>query len=139
MTWEVYPWRAFATERVGMVLLGAGGLSIVMVDHGEGSPRLRCRPEPGLRRSSTGFLVGTVGALMALSPLGKTSGAHIHPVVTRGFFLADKQRADHAAGSILVPLRGTVLGASPRVRAWRTGRPVLGQTTGWDEREMERR
>jgi aquaporin Z len=135
----VSPWRAVAAERVGAALLVAGGLSIVMVDHGDGSPMLWCMPEPGLRRSSTGLLGGTVGALMALSPRGKTSGAHINPVVTRGFFLADKRRAAHAVGYILVPLLGTVLGAWPRTRAWKTVRPVLGQTTGWDSREPERR
>jgi hypothetical protein len=60
-----------------------------MVDNGDGIPILRFIPEPGLRRSITGFLVGTVGALMALSPLGKASGAQIDPMVTLGFFLME--------------------------------------------------
>jgi Major intrinsic protein len=101
MTCAVYPWRAFAAELVGTALLVAGGLSIVIVDNGDGIPILRFIPEPGLRRSITGFLFGTVGALIALSPLGKASGAHINPVVTLGFFLADKLRADHAAGYLV--------------------------------------
>jgi hypothetical protein len=57
-----------------------------MVENGDGNPMLRYIPAPGLRRSITGFLLGTVGALIALSPLGQARGAHINPLVTVGFF-----------------------------------------------------
>jgi hypothetical protein len=44
MTCEVYPWRAFAAERVGTALLVTGGLSIVIVDNGDGIPILLVGP-----------------------------------------------------------------------------------------------
>ena len=47
---------------------------------GTGSPIIGIVPNEGLRRLITGFLFGTTGALVALSPVGKESGAHINPL-----------------------------------------------------------
>ena len=44
---------------------------------GAGSPIVRVVPSEGLRRWITGFGLGTTGALIALSTVGKVSGAHI--------------------------------------------------------------
>ena len=57
---------------------------------GAGSPIARVVPDEGTRRLITGFLFGTTGALIALSPVGRESGAHINPVVTLGFWLMGK-------------------------------------------------
>jgi aquaporin Z len=107
-----FPWKLFAAELVGTALLVAIGLSIVILDFGKTSPVARVLPAAGLRRLITGFLFGTTGALIALSPLGKESGAHINPVVTAGFWLMGKLRAGHALGYVLSQLVGAVLGAS---------------------------
>ena len=66
------------------------GLSLVIVMFGAGSPVKRILPSEGWRRFITGFLFGTTGALIALSPVGKGSGAHINPVVTLAFRLMGK-------------------------------------------------
>ncbi len=49
---------------------------------GEGSPLPGLLPSVGLRSAITGALFGTTGALIALSPVGTVSGAHINPAVT---------------------------------------------------------
>jgi aquaporin Z len=40
-----------------------------------------------MRRFVAGALFGSVGALIAVSPLGRISGAHIDPAVTLAFWL----------------------------------------------------
>src|SRR3974377_586645 len=96
-TWRV-PWRLFASEMVGTALLVLGGLSFVILMFGEGSPIAARVPGDGVRRAITGFLFGSTGALIALSPIGKESGAHINPAVTLGFWLMGKLDSRVAVG-----------------------------------------
>ena len=84
------PWQPVLAELLGTALLVSVGLSIVIVMFGAGSPGARLVPDEGLRRLITGFLFGTTGACIALSPVGRESGAHINPVVTWGFWLMGK-------------------------------------------------
>ncbi len=84
------PWQPLVAEFVGTALLVLVGLSLVILMFGAGSPVARAVPDEGLRRLITGFLFGTTGALIALSPVGRESGAHINPVVTLGFWLMGK-------------------------------------------------
>jgi hypothetical protein len=82
-----FPWRVFFSELVGTALLLLVGLSLVIVMFGTGSPMVRLIPNEGLRRLIPGFLSGTTGATIALSAVGKESGAHINPVATMVFWL----------------------------------------------------
>ena len=107
------PWTPFVAELAGTALLVAVGLSIVIFDFGRGSPMLQLLPNGATRRLITGFLFGTTGALIALSPLGKASGAHINPAVTFAFWLMGRMKAGLASGYVLCQLAGAVLGAIP--------------------------
>jgi len=84
------PWQTILSELVGTGLLVLVGLTIVILMFGAGSPGVSMIPSEGLRRLITGFLFGTTGALIALSPVGKESGAHINPAVTFGFWMMGK-------------------------------------------------
>ncbi|HEY6363790.1 MAG TPA: aquaporin [Candidatus Binatia bacterium] len=95
------PWQLFSSELIGTAVLVLVGLSLVIVMFGAGSPLVPLLPNEGLRRLITGFLFGTTGALIALSPVGKESGAHINPVVTVGFWLMHAIDARVATGYIL--------------------------------------
>ena len=77
-----FPWSLFLSEVIGTALLVLGGLTCVILMFGEGSPLPGLLPSVGLRSAITGFLFGTTGALIALSPVGTFSGAHINPAVT---------------------------------------------------------
>jgi aquaporin Z len=109
----------YLSEFIGTALLVGLGLSVVILNFGAGSPTLKLIPASGLRRLLTGFLFGSIGALIAVSPVGKHSGAHINPVVTLAFWLRGKLRAAHASGYILAQLAGAVFGAIPLL-AWRS-------------------
>lgn len=118
------PWPHFLAEFLGTAVLVGAGLSVVIVDFGTGSPILDAVPEAGARRAITGFLFGTVGALVAVSPLGRISGAHINPVVTLAFWRQGRMTARNAAGYALAQLAGAVLGALPLLAWGRVGASV---------------
>lgn len=110
-------WTLFLSEFLGTALLIAAGLSVVILDFGNGSPVAAALPGAGLRRLVTGFLFGAIGAAIAISPVGKASGAHINPVVTLAFWLKGKMGRLHAIGYILAQLAGAIAGSLPLL-AW---------------------
>jgi aquaporin Z len=118
------PWRMFASELIGTALLILVGLSLVILMFGTGSPILRVVPSEGMRRLTTGFLFGSTGALIALSPVGRESGAHVNPVVTLGFWLMGKMDTRASIGFVLAQLAGACLGALPLLAWGSMGRSV---------------
>ncbi|MGB4813129.1 MAG: aquaporin [Methylophilaceae bacterium] len=121
---QPFPWMLYGAELIGTGLLVAVGLSIVIVSFGQGSPIIQLIPSAGWRRLIAGFLFGTTGALIALSPLGKESGAHINPAVTFAFWLLGKIRKHHAIGYVLAQMIGATLGAAPLLAWGAMGRSI---------------
>ncbi|KPK04269.1 MAG: hypothetical protein AMS20_08820 [Gemmatimonas sp. SG8_28] len=118
------PWPLFASELAGTGVLVLAGLSLVIVMFGDGSPMLQLVPSEGARRLITGFLFGTVGGSIALSPVGKVSGAHINPAVTFGFWLMGKLDVPIALGYVAAQLAGAVIGCVPLLAWGAMGRSV---------------
>ncbi|MBQ0818728.1 aquaporin, partial [Microvirga sp. HBU67558] len=87
------------------------GVSIVILMFGQGSPGARLIPSEGWRLFLTGGLFGSVGALIAVSPIGRISGAHINPAVTVAFWLEGKLAWRDAAFYVLAQFAGSVIGA----------------------------
>jgi aquaporin Z len=112
-----FPWRMLVAELVGTALLLLVGLSLVILMFGAGSPVIRLVPSEGARRLITGFLFGSTGALIALSPVGRVSGAHLNPVVTLAFLMMGKMNSGVAGGFVLAQLAGACLGTLPLL-AW---------------------
>ena len=119
-----FPWNQMISELIGTALLVLVGLSLVILMFGAGSPMPRILPDEGLRRLITGFLFGTTGALIAISPVGKVSGAHINPVVTLGFRMMGKLDARTAVGYVLAQMAGGILGSVPLLGWGAMGRSV---------------
>lgn len=112
-------WPLWLAELAGTALLVGVGCSIVILDFGFGSPLVTLVPDAGVRRALTGFLFGSVGAFVALSPVGKVSGAHINPAVTLAFWLEGRMKTHLAMGYAIAQVAGGVLGALA-LRAWGT-------------------
>ncbi|HEY1662998.1 MAG TPA: aquaporin [Verrucomicrobiae bacterium] len=118
------PWQTYLSELIGTALLVGVGLSFVILDFGAGTPMLGWLPDPGWRRAITGFLFGTTGACIALSHVGRISGAHINPIVTLAFYLKGKISRRDAIGYIAAQFAGAVAGALPLLLWGRMGRSI---------------
>ena len=70
-------------------------------------------PNVKIRQIITGFLFGSVGASIALSSIGKVSGAHINPAVTMVFWLFRKIEGRLAITYILAQVTGAIIGCLP--------------------------
>jgi aquaporin Z len=118
------PWALFFSELIGTGLLVLVGLSLVILMFGAGTPVARLIPSEGLRRLVTGFLFGTTGACIALSRVGKVSGAHINPAVTLAFRLMGKLDLETTLGYVGAQLIGAVVGSLPLLLWGAMGRSV---------------
>jgi aquaporin Z len=119
------PWALFVSELIGTALLVLVGLSLVILMFGTGTPMARLIPSEGLRRLITGFLFGTTGVSIALSPVGKVSGAHINPAVTLAFRLMGKLDLRTTLGYIAAQLIGAVVGSLPLLLWGTMGQSVV--------------
>ena len=116
--------QLYLSEAAGTALLVLGGLSVVIFMFGAGSPMERLLPSVDLRRTLTGFLFGCIGGSIALSQVGKVSGAHINPAVTLGFWLMQKLDARTTLGYMCAQLAGAALGSLPLLAWGAMGRSV---------------
>ena len=105
--------KLFAAEAIGTGLLLFFGISAVIFNWGEGSVVAKLIPSESTRRLLTGFMFGSVGCLVTISPVGKISGAHINPAVTLAFWLRGRIRSATMFGYIISQLIGGIIGSIP--------------------------
>lgn len=122
-------WPAYLAELIGTALLILVGLSFVILDFGAGSPVVAAIPDPLLRRALTGLLFGATGAAIAVSRVGKISGAHINPVVTLAFRLQGTLSRRDTIGYTVAQFAGALLGALPLLLWGTMGRSVAFGST----------
>ena len=116
--------RLYLAEFVGTAVLLLVGLSIVIFMFGDGSPAAAWIPNIKLRQFVTGGLFGSTGAAIALSWVGRESGAHINPAVTLAFWMARKIDARTALGYVAAQLAGGLAGSIPLLAWGAMGRSV---------------
>ncbi len=106
----------WSCELLGTALLLLGGSSAVCLDFGPHSP-LRGLGS-SVRLLLTGLLFAGTGSLLAISPLGRRSGAHLNPVVTLAFWTQRKVHPHDLAGYVGGQLLGAVLGTAAVAGLW---------------------
>jgi aquaporin Z len=127
---QAFPWRLFFAELAGTAILLLIGLSLVILMFGTGSPMADIIPNVKLRQVMTGFMFGGTGALIAISVIGKESGAHINPAVTMTFWLFRKMDSNKAVIYVLAQLIGAVIGTMPLLLWGQLGQSIsFGATT----------
>jgi aquaporin Z len=92
-----------------------GGLSAVALDFAPGSPVAAVIPGVSGRLLLTGALFAATGSLVAISPLGRISGAHVNPAVTVAFWLTRQVHPHDLVGYLMGQFAGALIG----VAAWR--------------------
>lgn len=118
-------WTAYAAELLGTAALVFFGVGAVLLDFAPSLPVARLLPDPAVRRYLTGMLFGGVGALIAIGPVGRASGAHLNPAVSFAFWLAGSLGAADAAIYGVAQCLGGLLGALPLPAVWGTAGAAL--------------
>ena len=113
--WHFGEW---ASELVGTFLLLFLGFSAVVALESSSSPVPGDVPWNGLRLLIIGLAFGLLVAAIALSPLGRRSGAHLNPVVTLGFWLRGHVHGHDLAGYTAGQLLGALAAAALLRGVW---------------------
>ncbi|HVB14479.1 MAG TPA: aquaporin [Candidatus Dormibacteraeota bacterium] len=121
-------WREWAAEGLGTGLLALGGLSAVCLDFGTGSPMLHLVPSSSIRLLITGLLFAGTGSLVAISPLGRLSGAHLNPAVTLAFWTSGHVSRSDLLGYLGSQFTGALVGVTVLRLAW--GRVAISLQDG---------
>lgn len=121
----------WSCELLGTALLLLGGLSAVCFNIGPHSP-LRDLPDSP-RLLLTGLLFAGTGSLLAVSPIGRRSGAHLNPVVTLAFWTQRHVHPHDLLGYVVTQLLG---GCSARPPFSRCGERKPGQSVSAPPRRV---
>jgi aquaporin Z len=100
----------WAAEAWGTAILVLGGLSAVCLDFGPHSWVAAHTPSVSLRLLITGLLFAGTGSLVAVSPLGRLSGAHLNPVVTLAFRITGRVHEHDLIGYVAAQALGAIAG-----------------------------
>lgn len=118
LRWQPLHWAEYRAELLGSTFNIFVGLSAVVFNFGQGLPMEHLIPSHSIRLLITGLIYSGSGALVAISPLGKLSGAHINPSVTLAFLVHGKMHRQDAVGYIIAQFLGSTLGAILLVLVW---------------------
>ncbi|WUH88945.1 aquaporin [Streptomyces sp. NBC_00433] len=123
-------WREFVAEFLGTALLLLVGLSVIVFNFSHGSPVISMVPSADLRRFMTALLFSASATLIIYSPIGRTSGGHINPVVTLAFLRLGKITPKGAASYMLAQFGGAAFGTAAVAAIWghRASRARVGAT-----------
>jgi aquaporin Z len=101
----------YAAEFAGTAFLMFAVIGAVAWMFAPGSPLVHWIPSTPLRLFLTGLVLGGTGSLVAISPLGRISGAHLNPAMSLGFFVTGTMQFHDLIGYIAAQLAGASLGA----------------------------
>jgi aquaporin Z len=104
-------WPEWSAELAGTALLLIGGLGAVALDFGRHTPVAPLLPSHSMRLLLTGALFAATGSLIAVSPLGRISGAHLNPAVSLAFWISGKMHHHDIVAYVAGQSIGAVAGA----------------------------
>lgn len=93
-------------------------MSAVFLDFGRASPVAAHLPSTSARLLLTGTIFAGTGSLVALSPIGRLSGAHLNPAVTLAFWAQRKVHVHDLVGYVVAQLLGAIAAAAALRVLW---------------------
>lgn len=103
-------WGEWFAEMMGTALLFGIGFSVVAVLLSRRSPV--AGHVAGVRFLLVGVNFGVLSGLIAVSPLGRRSGAHLNPAVTLAFWLRGHVHRHDLAGYLAAQFVGALIGSA---------------------------
>jgi aquaporin Z len=120
----------WSAELLATALLVLGGVSVICFVFGRGSPVASLLPSHSLRLLVVGLLFSACNSLLAVSSLGRLSGAHLNPAVTLAFRVVGRVSTSDAVGYLVAQLLGAIVGAALVRLVWGdVARSVQGGVT----------
>jgi aquaporin Z len=95
-----------------------GGLSAVCLVMGDESSLAQALPSDSVRRLVVGGLFAACVSLVAVSPLGRLSGAHLNPAVTLSFWSLGRVSSRDVGGYLTAQLAGALAGTALVWQLW---------------------
>lgn len=111
-------WSEYGAELLGTAFNLLVGFSIITFDFGKGLPMERLIPAESPRLLINGLIFAGSGALFAISPLGKLSGAHLNPCLSMAFWLQGKMHRLDLFGYIIAQFLGAIIGTFMAFFLW---------------------
>jgi len=100
------------------IQLGVGFSVVALVSDRTSPARISA---PDLRFAIIGLTFGILAALVAISPIGRRSGAHLNPAVTLGFWLRGQVHRHDLAAYAASQALGALVATSAFVSLWGSG------------------
>ena len=113
--WHPAEW---ACEFIGTAFQLLLGFSVVAVLEAPGAPGTELIGSSALRLVLIGVAFGVLAAIVALSPLGRRSGAHLNPAVTLGFFARGHTHLHDLIGYVIAQIAGALVAAAGFAALW---------------------
>jgi aquaporin Z len=113
--WHWIPWGC---EFLGTAILLTGGLSAIFLDFGPSTPIAAHLPSISARLLLTGLLFAGTGSVVALSPIGRLSGAHLNPAITLAFWTQRKVHPHDLVGYVTAQTLGAITSVALLRLAW---------------------
>ncbi len=101
----------YASECLGTAFMVFCVVGVVALMFASGSPVPARLPSTRLRLLLAGLMLGSSGWLVAISPPGRLSGAHINPAISLGFWFLGIMHFRDLLGYVVGQLFGGLLGA----------------------------
>lgn len=119
--WHLTDWACEFAGTAFQLFLGFGAVALLESPH---SPLVSSLPGWS-RLVLIGIAFGVLAAIVATSPIGRRSGAHLNPAVTLGFYLRGHTPARDLAGYAAAQVAGALLAAVGFVSAWHAWAPSI--------------
>lgn len=111
-------WPEYAAECAGTAWLLFWVVTVVGWLLADGSPVTHWIPSLPLRLFIVGLILGGAGGVVAISPPGKLSGAHLNPATSLGFWVLGKMQPQDVLGYVVAQCLGAIAGTGIAVAVW---------------------